>query len=85
MRGQQSVDRGQAFSTDAVLGLYRKLVLQRFGQDVDRVVLFGSRARLEDHEDSDWDVAVFLNRPITAADQRGVSEIGHDVIVRRAP
>ena len=60
--------------------LYRELALQRFGRDLERIVLFGSRARRESHEDSDWDVAVFLRRAITSADQRGVSEIGHDVM-----
>jgi uncharacterized protein len=63
-----------------VLARYRELLLHHFGSDVDRVVLFGSRARRDEHEDSDWDVAVFLKRPITAADQRSVSEIGHDVM-----
>jgi len=80
MPGRNRVSGDDASGTGRVLGLYRKLILQRFGQDVARVVLFGSRARLEDHRDSDWDVAVFLKRPITAAEQRSVSEVGHDVM-----
>ncbi len=80
MRSPASVDGADQTGTERVFALYRELVLQRFGRDLDRVVLFGSRARGEAHEDSDWDVAVFLKRAITAADQRGVSEIGHDVM-----
>jgi predicted nucleotidyltransferase len=36
---------------------------QEYGGRIDRVVLFGSRARGEAHEDSDCDVAVFLKSP----------------------
>jgi predicted nucleotidyltransferase len=32
-----------------------------YGSRMERVVLFGSRARGEAHDDSDYDVAVFLN------------------------
>jgi predicted nucleotidyltransferase len=31
-----------------------------YGERIERVVLFGSRARGDAHEDSDYDVAVFL-------------------------
>ncbi len=31
-----------------------------YGDRVERIVLFGSRARGDAREDSDWDVAVFL-------------------------
>ncbi len=80
MRTRESIETAQPSEATRVFALYRELAFRRFGLDLDRVVLFGSRARREDHEDSDWDVAVFLKRAITAADQRGVSEIGHDVM-----
>jgi predicted nucleotidyltransferase len=32
-----------------------------YGERLERVVLFGSRARGDAHEDSDYDVAVFLH------------------------
>lgn len=63
-----------------VLELYRDLALRHFGDDLERIVLFGSRARGTAHKDSDWDVAVFLKYAITAEDQRRVSAIGHDVM-----
>lgn len=69
-----------AHRSGRVVELYRDLALRRFGDDLDRIVLFGSRARGTAHEDSDWDVAVFLKHAITAEDQRCVSVIGHDVM-----
>jgi predicted nucleotidyltransferase len=35
-----------------------------YGNRVERIVLFGSRARGDAREDSDWDVAVFLHGPL---------------------
>src|ERR1700690_1611096 len=32
-----------------------------YGDRVERIVLFGSRARGDAREDSDWDVAIFLH------------------------
>ena len=48
------IDRG-------VLGLIRRVVLEeasRLGVTVERVILFGSRARGEAGPDSDWDILV---------------------------
>lgn len=39
---------------------FRRAVEEAFGDKVERVVLFGSRARGDARPDSDWDVAVFL-------------------------
>jgi len=35
-----------------------------YGDRVERIVLYGSRARGDAREDSDWDVAVFLRGPL---------------------
>ena len=80
MQTRGSIDGSERSEAARVFALYRELAIQRFGHNLERIVLFGSRGRREDHKDSDWDVAVFLKRAITAADQRGVSEIGHDVM-----
>jgi uncharacterized protein len=79
-RGPGSTDQAGAGDARRIFALYRELALARFGHDLDRIMLFGSRARGDEHEDSDWDVAIFLKRAVTPADQRGVSEIGHDVM-----
>jgi uncharacterized protein len=48
---------------DPILTRFRRDVDAVYGPDVDRVVLFGSRARGDARPDSDYDVAVFLNHP----------------------
>lgn len=49
-----------ASSVDPVLCRFRAALDQAYGARVERVVLFGSRARGDAHADSDYDVAVFL-------------------------
>jgi len=45
---------------DPVLGRFRTMVAELYGDRLDRVVLFGSRARGDFRLESDYDVAVFL-------------------------
>src|ERR1700730_10729494 len=45
-----------------ILKRFRATVTEIYGDRVERVVLFGSRARGEAREDSDHDVAVFLHQ-----------------------
>lgn len=45
---------------DPVLKRFRAAVTEIYGDRLERVVLFGSRARGDAQEDSDYDVAVFL-------------------------
>jgi uncharacterized protein len=80
MQTREGIDGAERLGATEVFALYRRLAVERFGHDLDRIVLFGSRARRDDHEDSDWDVAVFLKRAVTAADQRSVSEVGYHVM-----
>jgi len=49
-----------AVTLDPVLKRFRDAVAELYGPVLDRVVLFGSRARGNAKEDSDYDVAVFL-------------------------
>ena len=46
---------------DPVLVRFRAALKALYGERVERVVLFGSRARGDAMPDSDYDVAVFLN------------------------
>jgi uncharacterized protein len=46
--------------TDPVLNRFRDAVRMLYGERLDRVVLFGSRARGDSRADSDYDIAVFL-------------------------
>ena len=47
-------------AADPVLVRFRKALDVIYGNRLDRVVLFGSRARGDARPDSDYDVAVFL-------------------------
>ena len=45
---------------DPVLDRFRTAVTETYGDRLERVILFGSRARGDFKPDSDYDVAVFL-------------------------
>jgi predicted nucleotidyltransferase len=49
-----------ALTKDPVLVRFRKTLDEIYGDRIERVVLFGSRARGDAHAESDYDVAVFL-------------------------
>jgi predicted nucleotidyltransferase len=49
-----------AVITDPVLRLFRDALGEIYGDRLERVVLFGSRARGDARPDSDYDLAVFL-------------------------
>jgi predicted nucleotidyltransferase len=55
---------------DPVLTRFRAAVAEIYGGRVERVVLYGSRARGDHKSDSDYDVAVFL---------RDMAERGQDM------
>ncbi len=49
-----------AVAVDPILQRFRDALVELYGPALDRVVLFGSRARGEAGPESDYDVAVFL-------------------------
>ena len=46
--------------SDPVLIRFRKALDEIYGDRLERVILYGSRARGDAHADSDYDIAVFL-------------------------
>ena len=46
--------------TDPVLAKFRAALRKLYGPRIERVVLFGSRARGDARRDSDYDIAIFL-------------------------
>ncbi len=57
---------------DPVMRKFRAALDEAYGDRIERVVLFGSRARGDARPDSDYDVAVFL---------RGMESFGREVSV----
>jgi len=48
---------------DPVLRRFRAALEAMYGGEIERVVLYGSRARGDAHDESDYDVAVFFKSP----------------------
>ena len=68
-------------TTDPVLRRFRDAVNQIYGDRVERMVLYGSRARGEARPDSDYDIALFLQNPARFWEEMGpLSEIETDIL-----
>lgn len=61
-----------------VLAHFRARLVEHFGPRLGRVVLFGSRARGEGHEDSDLDVLVTI-RSLSSRDRRDILDFAFDL------
>jgi predicted nucleotidyltransferase len=48
---------------DPILSRFRAALDQIYGDRLERVVLYGSRARGDERPDSDYDIAVFIKEP----------------------
>jgi predicted nucleotidyltransferase len=67
---------------DPILTRFAAEVRAAYGDRLERIVLFGSRARGDHRADSDYDVAVFIHEPSTLWDELGVlCGITHDILV----
>lgn len=58
-----------AIATDPVLQEFRAALAELYGPALDRVMLFGSRARGDAGAASDYDLAVFLKQRLFNADK----------------
>ncbi|MGO9673935.1 MAG: nucleotidyltransferase domain-containing protein [Methylocella sp.] len=66
---------------DPVLQRFRAALDQIYGPRLERVILFGSRARGDARADSDYDIAVFLNQPESFWRESGrIADIGADIL-----
>lgn len=54
-------DASSLTRANPILAKFRAALAEMYGERLERVVLFGSRARGDAQPDSDYDVAVFLN------------------------
>ncbi|HEY5046858.1 MAG TPA: nucleotidyltransferase domain-containing protein [Rhizomicrobium sp.] len=68
-------------ATDPILVRFRRSLNEAYGNRIERVVLFGSRARGEARSDSDYDIAVFIRDPGELWDELGsLSHITTDIL-----
>jgi uncharacterized protein len=67
--------------TDPVLTHFRAAVDETYGDRLERVVLFGSRARGQALQDSDYDIAVFLrDLEDREAEMKRLADIATDIL-----
>jgi uncharacterized protein len=72
-----------AIATDPVLTRFRAALDKAYGERIERVVLFGSRARGDARPDSDYDVLIFLKDFDLAGRHKEmvrISQIAADII-----
>jgi predicted nucleotidyltransferase len=66
---------------DPILTRFRAALDEVYGDRIERVVLFGSRARGDARLDSDYDVAVFLrDMPDRAAELNRLADLSTDIL-----
>lgn len=67
--------------TDPILRRFRAAVTEIYGDRLERVVLYGSRARGDADPDSDYDVAVFLrDMPDRFAEMNRLADVATDIL-----
>jgi predicted nucleotidyltransferase len=67
---------------DPILDRLKAAVAQTYGDRLERLVLFGSRARGDFTPESDYDVAVFIRDPASRWDELGrLALITTDILV----
>jgi uncharacterized protein len=70
-----------ATNVDPILSRFRAALDEVYGERIERVVLFGSRARGDARPDSDYDVAVFLKDLDGFGKEAGrIAEIEADIL-----
>jgi uncharacterized protein len=71
---------------DPILKRYRATLDEIYGQRLERVVLFGSRARGDADEESDYDVAVFLrDMPDRPAEMNRLADLATEILYDGGP
>ena len=65
-----------------ILAKFRAVLNEMYGERIERVVLYGSRARGDARLDSDYDIAVFIKDPGTFSDDsERLAAITTDILV----
>jgi predicted nucleotidyltransferase len=68
---------------DAILTRFRAALGEIYGDRLERVVLYGSRARGDHRPDSDYDIAVFIKDPGTLGEEiRRLASLTTDILIK---
>ncbi len=68
-------------NTDPILARFRAALGEIYGDRLERVVLYGSRARGDHRPDSDYDIAVFIKDPRTLGEEiRRLASVETDIL-----
>jgi uncharacterized protein len=71
---------------DPILTRYRAALDEIYGDRLERVVLFGSRARGDADDESDYDVAVFLRDiPDRPTEMNRLADLATDILYNGGP
>jgi uncharacterized protein len=79
MRPAVDIASRRSAAEDPVVARFRERVLAALGDGIERIVLFGSRARGDEHAESDWDFAVFFDHDPSEREQRALSDVSSAV------
>ncbi len=75
------MDRAQL--ADPILVSFRTALEEAYGSRLERVILYGSRARGDARPDSDYDIAVFLrDMPDRAVELDRLADLGTDFLYK---
>jgi uncharacterized protein len=67
---------------DPVLARFRAAVAELYGDRVERIVLFGSRARGDAKRNADFDIAVFIRQAGTfSKESERLAEVSTDILL----
>ncbi|MGO9740366.1 MAG: nucleotidyltransferase domain-containing protein [Roseiarcus sp.] len=78
---EQTMDRAQL--ADPILVSFRTALEEAYGSRLERVILYGSRARGDARPDSDYDIAVFLrDMPDRAVELDRLADLGTDFLYK---
>ena len=81
--GLQCRTMTEKLQNDPVLKRFRAAVNEIYGDRIERVVLFGSRARGDAQPDSDYDVAVFLREMgDRVAEMNRLADLATDILYK---
>jgi len=73
---------GMLPADDPILKRFRAALDELYGDRAERVVLFGSRARGDAREDSDYDIAVFIKNPCSlSAELHRLASVSTDILL----